>query len=276
MRIGGVVSVLFASLLLPGLGAWPAAASLSCTYDPASHTVTADGTGPPPIGFRDGIFRDGDAIVVGYASAAQPYAPCGAATVLNTDTIIVRNNTEDIHLAVPMDLGPGFTDEPGSSDEIEMRFEFGLGSDGIELYPSTGFPGPRTVRMGTSGAATLINTDAGEVDGIDADITAQALDQVAVFLNVGGGMADDVRADGSDGMGGGSLRANLTVLGGLGDDYLVGGSGQDYLAGQEGDDTLDAAAASDAINGGPGAGQISAGDGGHAAPGGGEGGGEHP
>ncbi len=265
MRRGLLCTSIAACLAFGGLGAASASADVVCAFDQPSHTVTVTVTGPARLGVKDGVFRAGDAIVTGYSGETGDFPQCGTATVHNTDTVVIDNYIPSVYLTLPTNLGPGFTDEPGDSDEIEMQLNFGLGSDGIELYPTRDEPGPKVIRLGTDGPTTLINVNADEGDGADPDIAMTKADQVAIFMGAehGGTAADDVRADGSGGTGGSPLRANLTVEGGPGDDDFLGGSGQDYLAGGDGEDLLDGALATDSLYGGDGDDTLRLGDGGN-------------
>src|SRR3954470_7466610 len=166
IAVGGVVATSAA------IFAAPAAADISCSYSAANHTVTANVTGPPPSGYADGIGRFGNQITAGYTSGPLPFAQCGAGTVFNTDTVVVNISTSaEVSPSIPTNLAPGFTDEPGSSDEIEIIVNSGPSPDAIHFFPGFSTSGSNTIRLGSSGTQQLVNLNAAEADGIDADVT---------------------------------------------------------------------------------------------------------
>jgi hypothetical protein len=120
------------------------------------------------------IRRVGDAIQVNGA-------PCGAATVNNTDYVYVLDLTDppgNVTMAVSLEggpLAPGFENEPGTSDEME--FIFNLDYEGTSLGDKLtirGSGGNQRIRFGFGSPQSnnrRVNLNANEVDGIDAELT---------------------------------------------------------------------------------------------------------
>ncbi|MDX6582675.1 MAG: hypothetical protein QOI10_1859 [Solirubrobacterales bacterium] len=228
----------------------PAAeADISCSYDAGTRTVSAQVIALS--GSAGAIYRSGDQIV----TAPPVGTPCGAATVHNTDLIVVTGGpdslgTVDAAPEIATDLAPGFTDEPGSSDEIEIVLDLGLGENIARFGVAAGAPvPPLEITIGMSGSQAVANLNAGEVDGIDADVTLSGVEEIYT----GFGPTNDIRGDGSAGAGGQPFGARLVLAGGEGDDALIGGAGKDVLLGNGGNDLLDGAAGTDgSLDGGPG------------------------
>src|SRR4051794_4076152 len=103
------------------LGGMPAQAATSCLYDPLAHSVSIEsdeldlrvgalGIAPPPFP----IFVE---------AAEFPRAPCGAATVDNTDSIHVTVTAEIATVYLDLSsapLRPGLTREHDGASEIEV------------------------------------------------------------------------------------------------------------------------------------------------------------
>jgi Ca2+-binding RTX toxin-like protein len=246
------------------------AGTVTCTYDANTKTVTAAPAGSNQVSIR----REGDEIV---ASGLD----CGAATRFNTDTIVV-NDVPDHNLTgfVSLSSGPlrpGSTNEPGSSDEIELEFNLGNGTNGFDVHGTE--QGDR-LRAGTTFTSTFVfhhevNLNPGEATGIDDDVDLNgSLDHLTLE---GFGAADELSLAGGAGTGsplledaflyGGTGVDELTggigddqvegaeqgdtLRGGAGDDDLLGAQGGDILRGNADDDSLDGAGGDDYLNGGP-------------------------
>jgi Ca2+-binding RTX toxin-like protein len=145
---------------------------------------------------------------------------------------------------------PGFTDEPGDSDEIE----FVVGSDLIPLDGSQ----LRLVVQGTSGPDHLVsgfegvNLNPDETDGVDPDVSTR---EAALE---GGGGADLLEGGG---FGTGDTVYGLGLDGGEGEDELRGGRGGDQLRGGPGADRLHGGDGGDGLWGGPGNDELTGGEG---------------
>jgi Ca2+-binding RTX toxin-like protein len=257
---------------------FPVAASAdtaTCTYTAATHSAAIAVT-PDTTHAGTGIFirqTDGDLMV----TSGVTTTPCGTATRTNTDTITVTGTGPAsrgaiFRLGTSVPFGPGFTDEPGSSDEIEMSFDFSSGGRWY-LTPS-----------GTSSSVALdlalggnqINLNAGEADGIDADAVVNG--PYNVFVE-GSFAADRILANGSAGTGGQPLAARMVastskgadlilggkrgddLSGGLDPDVIFGGRGKDSLKGEGGIDRLFGQAGNDKLLGGPGKDRLDGGSG---------------
>lgn len=263
MRLRSVVAALLGCSLL-----WAAPTPLSaddatCSYNPGTRIVTVgvvdtdDAVSHLFIDSGGGIHADAQA--------------CGMGTVTNTDTIVLNDTTPGtggvfIYL-VGGPWGPGFTNEPGSSDEIEFEVNFGTNPKfhgdvlGLDLFqtPAT----PHHVAFG----ANQINLNAEETDGIDADLVLSGVEGVIAF----GADLGDV-FDGSGGTGTpdtptplrldiSSLGGNDLVIGGanvdglngqLGNDIVLGGGNFDEVSGGDGDDVVDGGRGLDGVRGDPG------------------------
>jgi len=247
----------------------------TCTYDGAAHAATVLLTHQPrSLSSSIGIQSTNGALVV---QSGFDSTPCGAATRNNLDTISVRSTNAAsggsiFRFGTRVPFAPGFTNEPGSSDEIEMSFDFSSGGRWY-LTPTGAFsPVPLDLAFG----GNQINLNAGEADGIDADAVVTGATKVFVEGSPG---ADRILADGSAGTGGqpfgttmvasmssgadlivggkrgddlsGGLDAD-TIFGGRGKDSLKGLGSTDRLFGQAGNDKLLGGAAKDRLDGGPG------------------------
>jgi Ca2+-binding RTX toxin-like protein len=236
-----------ATALTLGLIFLPAttASGASCSYDAATRTVQITAGANE----QAGLIRSGSAIRLNGA-------PCGGATVANTDTIRVTNpagaSGEGGNLFLDLRGGlfePGMTDEPGSSDEIEFIIDLGPGRDGIAVFPGDV---THTITAGQSGSSNHVNLNAHETDGIDADITFTNTDYMAVFWNAeyGATGVDSLIADGSASTGGAPASMAINASGGPGGDVLIGGTGTNTFFGQEGNDRLGGGGGTDQLYGG--------------------------
>ncbi len=188
------------------------AAFQSCTYDPVTHRVTATfGSGLTGTLSQSGaeIRADG--------------AQCGAATTANTETIEVIGDENDaekltISLAGGTFLG-GFTNEPGTSDEVEIELDL-KGPPTADEVTVAGSGSADHVTLGASGTGAAMtsaaNLNANEADGVDADITSAGF----VGFQVDGAGGADVLS-GAGGAGTGGNTHSYRLLGGPGGDDLT-------------------------------------------------------
>jgi len=245
-----LVPMLSAAMLLTTASAVSAAAT--CQYTASNHRVKVTG-GDAKISrsIRDRIL-------------VNDVWCDGKATVFNTDSIVVLEGAGTQFVRFFFDYGgfkPGFTDEPGSSDEIEISVSLGGDSDGLSLWGG-GTADHWTVGK-SSGFAVRgkINLNADEVTGIDADLTiilgAEEIalvgrdgpDQISGAGGAGTGAAADFNLkiaglDGADEVTGGDAGDN--IVGGNGPDVLKGGPGPDLI------DSTDGVSGNDQIFGGQG------------------------
>lgn len=227
-----VVLVLAATALFPTPSA--TAGTPECSYDSGTATVTV-----APQGGSSLLLRSLDAITVDASS-------CGAATVMNTDTILVQASAGDqvtIHLGGGP-FAPGATDEGDGSSEIEIDVMGGGGASPIIVQGSSAND---HIVAGTESGPALrgalhdaVNLNADETPA-DADLTYVAGSIGTLFVSGVGG--DDLVA--TTGWGGafGPYDSALSFRGGAGDDRVrldVRPPGGDHVfIGDAGDDTLD-------------------------------------
>jgi Ca2+-binding RTX toxin-like protein len=219
----------------------------ACSYDAASRTVSvqivAHGENINPTVVRDipgaiGLFDDG-------VSLPAPSCP-GGSSVSNTDTVAITDvpmGGSFIGITVAQGLltggvlrfAPGFADEPGGSDEIEFDVDLGAGKDGFFLDYRAPAAANHTVLGGKR-----INLNAGEGDGIDADVTLRGTESVDFHAATGveGEPGDVIDARGGAGTPAEAFRLRLFADGRKGDDLLIGGRVGDQLLGEEGDDRV--------------------------------------
>lgn len=243
VRIAAVVGSAVATLSLAGAahGAWT-----GCSRSAATVTVTTDGS-------------SSDTLSVGAGGAILANgAPCADATTANTDSIQILDSVVPAGGAAPqvtIDLSggpfaPGFTDEPGSSDEIEIHLEL----SGVAL--------PQLTIVGSSGddhvvaGALGINLNADEPDD-DVDVTYNVADSdlgnSILDRLLGGGGDDQLSNAGGEGTGGAWPFSTPLIDGGPGNDTLSAGAEDAVLVGDSGDDWLRGGPDdSDDLRGGPG------------------------
>ena len=234
------------------LNAAPSGAGVaSCSYNANTKTVTAT---PSP---------DSEVLVMvidmGHIHASE--TDCGAATRFNTDKVIV-NDLPGRRLEVVLSLAggrfrPGFTNEPGSSDEIE--FVFNLGAGPVQTVDVRGTDGEDFFRAGSSnGSQPRVNLNANERRRIDSDVVVRG-ELYGIILEGFGG--NDVLG-GTGGVGTGGVYQELLLLGGdAGADRLRGGDGEDVVDGTAGRDLVVGGRGGDDVLGGGGPDTIKAGQG---------------
>ena len=232
-----VLSGLCAALAL----ALPAfARAESCVYDPGTASVSASITpgGSATIDVVGGAIRFG----------AVP-APCGAATVTNTDSISVTGNvgtTERLTLDQRTGLlGPGKTAE-FNIPEIEIDTALGDVTDTVAFFLTSG---DDFVAAGQNGFA--MNTDG------DLDVTFSPSNHRLEVHALEGDDYVNGRGEGGAGL---RYLGRIDIDGGPGNDWLLrggaqgdvltGGSGNDRLEGQDGADVIDGGSGDDYVSGG--------------------------
>lgn len=237
-----------AAAVVPLMLVTPAeAAGTSCSFTRGTGLVTVTITG---VEAATSLRRaDDDRLLVGadlcLAGDGTP------ADMTNVRTIRVRSGAGDQDLDIVLGvgrLGPGAGDEAGSSDEIEIDIDLGSGLDTVAVLATDA---PLDVRAGSSGGVHLLNLNAGEQSGVDADVTIRGVERI----HLSGGPAGD-RMLATGGLGTGSVLA-LSVLvadHAGGDDLLVGGRGDDDITDSANGDT-------DTLRGGPGEDYLYAADG---------------
>jgi len=257
-----------AALAAGAIGAEPAAAdTATCAYFPpgmfppfVSVGLTPDNSSAVSLG------RTGNEIRLSDSSGTKD---CGAATVTNTALIGITDQSPGgaaklgpTYLPVGEEavFAPGFGDEPGSSDEIELGIGMGPGTDVLGLSGTLG-DGPVTVRLGADDDKRYINLNARETTGIDQDVTMTGVDQVTFLGSFLVQADDDVQGRGGKGTGDAPIPVKLDLAGDAGDDLLGGGSLGDNLDGDVGNDTLLGLGAQDFLNGDPGNDTLRAGKG---------------
>jgi hypothetical protein len=163
---------------------------------------------------------------------------CGAATVTNTDTVVVSDTSDfgGTYLAISTGNGgfaPGVAAEPGSTPEIEFRVDFGGGLDGLETLSTDSVA---NVRSGTLGINLNADEPGGDADVTDLTGTLAPSGVDAVTLS---GASDPDRLNASGGAGAGAPATVRHRLFGFGDpDELTGGSSLDEFFGDAGDDQI--------------------------------------
>lgn len=239
----------------------------SCSF--AGATVTVEVT--TSTDFAPSVLRTaaGDILV----SDGDGSVDCGAATVTNADTIVINKpaalGLDITYISIRTAFVPGLTNEPGGSDEIEFVVNFPAGGNlSIDSRVSTSDTG---VPLNVTAGGNEINLNAGEVDGVDADLSVTGASEVT-FVPA----TFDDRVIGSGGTGtpatpfslplsicSGLAGGNDIFVGGAADDGICGLGGNDLIEGGGGNDNLrgdlgSATVANDILIGGPGADQLEA------------------
>ncbi|MEO8475940.1 MAG: hypothetical protein ABI572_02675 [Actinomycetota bacterium] len=215
-----------AALIGALLGVWVPASSLqsfTCTYNDVVGLVTVE----IAAGGSATVERAGDFVEVNGTRCVDGATD---ATVANTEVINIVGGAGGQRAVVSLASGrfePGRTDEPGTSDEIEIYVSLGGGTDSLRVM---GGNQRDSIVAGTTGQPR-INLNAGEGDTVDYDLSV--MDNVELLAIDGNGRADSISATGSFGTGS-VLRRAITIAGGDGNDNLTGGAGADVLTDKTG------------------------------------------
>jgi Ca2+-binding RTX toxin-like protein len=235
-------------LLLGATALWaaPAHAAVTCTFNSDTNILQ--------INIADDDFasidRQGQSIRLQTTEGGPAFTvSCsgGNATVDNTDEINITGSSGSNVFSIYTSSGlfaPGATNEPGSSDEIEIDVDLLGGSDNLFVTGGV-FDQGANLRAGVGG----INLDAGETTGKDADLGIEN----DPYIQVGGSFFESNIISGAGGAGTGApFPDQLDIRGAAGADILTGGAGNDYLDGDERRDVLRGGAGFDQLLGGVG------------------------
>jgi len=227
-----VTAVLFAAatIALPSPVAAGEPLAVTCDYNGQTHEVTITALGNGSLNIAR--LANGHILVT--------FLWCdNAATVTNTDKIIVSGDDGLQSLFIDLANGgyrPGFTNEPGTSDEIEFNINLGGNFDLVEFE---GDSSVQKIDMGQNNSQLLVvqklNLNAGESTGIDADVSLVNVETVSVFARGGD---DVIRARGGAGTGPDPFSLFLSIYAGKGNDTIKGGTDGDYLWADAGKDKV--------------------------------------
>jgi Ca2+-binding RTX toxin-like protein len=222
-----------------------AAGENTCTYNAQARKVTATAS---ISNSQIVVQREGDRIVV-----MPGDVDCGA-TRFQADKIVIQDvpdhDLDAFVVEVAGRLAPGHKNEPGRSDEIEIKVNLGNGSNAFDAKGDDEDTDDH-LRLGTVDFKPKINLNAEEQTGIDADITITGqLDYIILE-----GLAGNDHIDFRGGAGTGDRYAGTGTAyahGGDGRDVAVGRPGPDYLNGEDQKDRLEGKNGEDVLNGGNG------------------------
>jgi Ca2+-binding RTX toxin-like protein len=237
-----IAATLVASVQLLSVATPTAGASVNCVYTASNHRikVTISGGGFVTLS-RDSLSR----IKVNGIWCDN------AATVYNTDQInVFAGDGDQIVIVNTKQNGgfqPGFTNEAGSSDEVEFSISLGNGNaDGVDLQSDSS--SVHFVAGRSSGSFALlgrVNLNANEATGVDADMTLIVGIEQLVLVGSGGG--DTFSGAGGYGTGE-SYTGRMRMFGNDGSDTLVGGAAADWIYAGAGADTLKGGSGADYLD----------------------------
>jgi Ca2+-binding RTX toxin-like protein len=222
LRTRILVGSLAALLATPLLAVLPARAGSSCSFSGATVTVTATGVVPAVL------VRSGSDIVF-------DGTPCAGATVDNTDTIVASVDGPQLDIDLRGGpFAPGLTDEGDGSSEIEFQVIVTAGSVGVEGALNSDHLAAAT---DTAGGDTLVNLNAEETSGDDADVSVAGAPSFLVLQGRGG---DDRMSFTEDpAWSDANLMLEAIAGGGNGTDSIGCALNGSRLKGGRGADTLD-------------------------------------
>lgn len=243
--------------LAAGALAFPAAASatVACDFDSPTRVLSATSSDPDETLI---LTRDHAQIKVLERDSGGVTCSGGIPSITNTDIIVLAFTGSGASFGPWLNLAngplaPGFTDEPGNSDEIEILIaDFDQGP----FINHIGFTSPESIRLGTAGINLNVLEEAGVGDPSDADVGAESFANTAV--STAGG--DDVVDAGGGAGTGGIAPYDVSIDGGPGDDDLLGGAGRDLIEAGAGSDFVFAGPGDDFVAGDPLIDPASAGD----------------
>ena len=232
------------------LAAPAGASATTCTYTPNNDRVVLALTAPAPNGFVT-LSRQGNAIVAKNGPVTAAPLPCGAATVNNTERIVVTGTAQADHLIIETTNGrfePGTTPEGGFSEiEIFVDLIAPAGQDTVEIVGSARDdllvagrtnPGRQHVAVNNDGDSDI------QIDGQVNELTLRGLAGNDLLLGRGGFGVPNAYSD------------TLRLAGGTGNDMLFGSEGDDDLAGGPDTDVFFAFGGVDRINAQDGHGEV--------------------
>jgi Ca2+-binding RTX toxin-like protein len=241
--------VIVAAFVTAFAAASPSQAAVSCNFAAGTATVSMSAAGDSAtiaVGTGANLGR----IVVGVT-------PCGLATTLLTDTIVINGSTGAENVTIDLSGGqfqPGVLVEGIGLSEIEFVVDLSTGvGDRVTVIGSAGAD---AITLGASGLnvngdadvdVTLANVELGTITGSDGGDTLSGAGDVvtggptSLLLTMSGDSGDDTIAGG---------QGDDTITGGTGSNVLSGGDGDDTLTGGQGDDTLAGGMGGDTLTGG--------------------------
>lgn len=232
------------------LAAPAGASATTCTYTPANDRVVLALTAPAPNGFVT-LSRQGNAIVAKNGPVTAAPLPCGAATVNNTERIVVTGTAQADHLIIETTNGrfePGTTPEAGFSEiEIFVDLIAPAGQDTVEIVGSARDDLLVAGRTNPGRQHVAVNNDADsdiQIDGQVDELTLRGLAGNDLLLGRGGFGIPNAYSD------------TLRLAGGTGADVLFGSEGDDDLAGGPDADVFFAFGGVDRINAQDGLGEV--------------------
>ncbi len=201
--------LLLVTILIVVFGGVPASAGpVACTFDEATATVTVTSDGPDIVRVGDEIIVDGSPCMDGLV----------AATVVNTDTIVVEPNLQSLAISLRGGpFAPGLTDEGNDSSEIEFQVD-ALAGDAAVIHVLGASGDDRFKPASPDPDTGVINLNAFEVPK-DPDVTFQH-DAVDFLVIEGRAGSDSVLAHGH---GVAPYIGRLLFLAGRGDDRMKPG-----------------------------------------------------
>jgi Ca2+-binding RTX toxin-like protein len=229
-----------------------------CSYDPQAKAVVAT----MPTAGEATLVVSGAQIQFGTTPAA-----CGAATTLNTDSVVVTGPSGSTERLVVDQSGgafaPGATAEGSGVAEIELAFNLGDTADQVVIV---GGAANDTLAAGANGLG--LNAD-GDVDVTFGQFPSTlelrggggvnflsgrggfgaGLEYPGRLVLVAGDNGDEINGAGQDDLVIGGA-GNDTVQGFGGNDTIQGNGGGDFLNGSDGNDTITGGAGADSLVGG--------------------------
>jgi len=211
-----LVGAVGGALILATSSAHAQGSPATCSFNGsnATLTVTVDGSAALSVASR-AIRLDG--------------TQCGAATVDNTNTIVVNGGGLADTVSLSGRFVPGLTTETEGTSEIEFTFSLGAGKDTVKVN------GTRNADVLMFGQGGL---DIGN-DG-DQDMTMNTVETIRIYGKDG----DDTIDASAYGWGG------VLLFGGNDDDTLIGTAANDSLYGDAGIDVLHGGPGNDKLWGG--------------------------
>lgn len=208
----------------------PPAQAVTCVFDPNTHFAHVERAGTS--GGTLVISRTGDTLTAA-GIACGSVAPVGGANTvekvfINMDGLCC----ESLLFALTNgQLGPGFNDESGESDEIEFEVSNVTGVSQLGVFGTdTGeiFTVGSRLLLGEFTMAQTINLN-GQIDGgsPDEDVWIRGIPQQIALIGKGGN--DQLTAGGTGTFGSDPTFADVAISDGPGADTTAGGFGNDIL-----------------------------------------------